>query len=345
MSISEHLFRYSFDNENKQILLNFLKTAEEHKKNKFCNFSEHKSLSKFICLDESLERELKDYVSKQNVVIDITEDDDQDQSSSKDIIEFVNENLSIIVNANQSTVNDLIHSIKEYLETEKCISISILNTLIESDVKEIVFSLLTDILNTEEVLSFGTSLQKANIDNHFVIAYYIKYLLISKLTFEYSDQLQDILNQFSTRYPNITLEELNEVLLNIGDNCKIVLQFINGLNVEFKTCLLKKFVFNCKTFNENYIPVVETLISAHVEYNILNKLIEILSNASGSFINDKSFGKFLVKVVTLLGKNVTSVEQPLRHIIGSHKSIWKSKIQKTFDDCLQDCSFSQTFKC
>jgi hypothetical protein len=86
-------------------------------------------------------------------------------------------------------------------------------------------------------------------------------------------------------------------------------------------------------------------LNNQVEYEALNKLVEMLSNIAEDHSRDKSFGKLLMNTVEVLGPNLIRLEQPLKHIIAGHKSIWKSKLEKTFDTCFEDSMmFSQSFR-
>ena len=91
--------------------------------------------------------------------------------------------------------------------------------------------------------------------------------------------------------------------------------------------------------------IVGTLLNHEVEYEALNKFVEMLSTIAEDRDKDKNFGKLLMKVVEVLGPNIVHVEKPLRHIISGHKSVWKSKLQKTFSSCYEDSQlFSQSFR-
>lgn len=104
------------------------------------------------------------------------------------------------------------------------------------------------------------------------------------------------------------------------------------------------FLLDCEQFQDKYISVVENLISNQTDLAVFSKLIELLSASSEQFTSNKGFGKLLMSIVKYLGRNVQgSIAIMLSHIIASHRSIWKSKIQKCFDDLQQDSSvFSQS---
>lgn len=105
------------------------------------------------------------------------------------------------------------------------------------------------------------------------------------------------------------------------------------------------FLFNCNQFEENYIPLVETLLTNQTDMETFGKLVDVISARSDHFSANKTFGKLLLNIVTNLGKYIHAFEPTLNHIIISHKSIWKSKIQKSYDSYQQDSQFfTQSFR-
>lgn len=105
------------------------------------------------------------------------------------------------------------------------------------------------------------------------------------------------------------------------------------------------FLNVCDNLCENYIIVIDSLLNSEVEFNTLNKLIELMSKQVNDFLKDKLFGKLLLNVLQYLGKNILLVENPLKHIIVKHSSIWKIKIQKLFKTSLEEnMILSQSFR-
>lgn len=75
-----------------------------------------------------------------------------------------------------------------------------------------------------------------------------------QLALEYSDKLQDNLNIFCIKYPEILTEELSNYILSSSDNySRATLQFIDGLSVEFKNKLLRYGVSGNLSSYLNYI--------------------------------------------------------------------------------------------
>lgn len=74
------------------------------------------------------------------------------------------------------------------------------------------------------------------------------------------------------------------------------------------------------------------------------KIVELMCQVAKEFSSEKSFGKLLLEIIQHLGSNVVRSEQQLKYIILNHKSVFKAKIVKLFDSCLQDHKiFSQSF--
>jgi len=64
--------------------------------------------------------------------------------------------------------------------------------------------------------------------------------------------------------------------------------------------------------------------------------------AAAQFSNDNAFGKLLFKTVNLCDRNLTGLEQPLKSILGSHKSIWRVKVEKIIFNWFND-TLTQSF--
>nr|XP_023023014.1 uncharacterized protein LOC111511231 [Leptinotarsa decemlineata] len=246
-------------------------------------------------------------------------------------------------NMNETTSDDILYAIKENLETENILSTSVISHLHNSHVNlESIFSHLTGVLNVEEVLHFGSSL-KSEVVNNDIISCYVRHLLLKKLSEEFSEQLQSTFNEFCKKYPSILKVEISSILMNTKESCsKVFLQFLDGLADEFKSSILKNFIFSCEDLQLHHISLIDILLNSQVEIESLNKLVEIMSFAADKYTTEKTFGKLLMNALKLLGKNVALLEKPLNHIIASHRSVWKSKIQKIFDENFEDNSMVMT---
>ncbi|XP_056633841.1 uncharacterized protein LOC130443295 [Diorhabda sublineata] len=330
--------RYEFCEENKPLLLNFIKLAKQNKLNPHCNLDEYKKLSKILPLANAF--------NTSNEFSEIISISDSDEEHYNEIdINSLHVTLKNTEKTLNDTVADLTYAIKEILETEKQLTLSIINDLHKPSLDlETLFKQLQEELNSEEIIAFGTSLNSNFIKNNAIISTYIKYLLIHQLTLDYSDQCQLNLNNISYQYPDILSDELCSYLLNPTEGYRN-LQFLESLSPDFKTKLLRNFVINSNELEENHISILDILFGEKVETDTINKLIEIMSKSADSFATNKIFGKFLLKLIQLLGKQVVLLEKPMNHIIGIHRSIWKVKIQKTYDEFIQDSLLmSQSFR-
>lgn len=83
---------------------------------------------------------------------------------------------------NETAVEDITHAIKENLDTEKSLSDESLTNLQYTLNLEDVFRSLAKELNFEAVVYFGNSLITTTSINDSVIAFYIKYLLFSRVS-------------------------------------------------------------------------------------------------------------------------------------------------------------------
>lgn len=75
-----------------------------------------------------------------------------------------------------------------------------------------------------------------------------------------------------------------------------------------------------------------------MDFDILSKLVNLLSISSDKYHSEKAFGKLVINVLKRTGKNIHLLEQPLRHIISTHKTIWRLKIQKIVEENLYNNS-------
>lgn len=87
------------------------------------------------------------------------------------------------------------------------------------------------------------------------------------------------------------------------------------------------------------------LLTNQSDLETFTKLLEIISVTFDNYTTNKSFGKLLLHIVNSLGQKSHVMEPLLSRIIASHKSIWKSKIQKCLESNQLDTQlFSQSFR-
>ncbi|XP_028132618.1 uncharacterized protein LOC114328068 isoform X1 [Diabrotica virgifera virgifera] len=324
--------RYEFCEENKSLLQAFIKKANQCKSNIHCNHKEYNRLSKILPLAP-----LSDKYGEAKEVITISDSDEDCQNDNEitSLCKTINESLRPL---NETVADDITYAIKEILETEKCLNASLISDLHSSKLNlDNIFQQLFKELGYESIIDFGQSLRSNVISNDNIILVYVKYLLLPQLELEYSDRSQENLNEFCNKYSDIVSERLSDHLLICDDKySRSLLQFVDGLSEQFKVKMFKNLVTNCKNLEDNHISLFDTLQGEQVDNDTLNKLVEIMSKSADKHSTNKNFGKFLLKIIQLVGKNISTFEKPLNHIIGTHRSIWKGKIQKTYDELLQD---------
>nr|CAI5854781.1 unnamed protein product [Callosobruchus analis] len=329
---------YQFCKENNVHLLEFLKTASLNQSSA-CNKEQYRLFKHRFPMDNALRNELREYLHKPLEVIDITqsENGDEDFNISLELISNHEESMNISSKANQSTVDDLTYAVKECLANQKFIEDNVLKNLQSPSLDtEQIFKDLLLILNHKEVINLGISIITGPITNELVVAYYIKYLMINQMSFEISEGLLNLVKDFSINYADVLSDQLTGYLSNTGNNLKTILQLIEKCNNEFKNKILRNVVFSSSDLKEPLIGCLEVLLNVQSDYDTLNKLIELMSISASNHIQDKNFGRLFTIIIKYLGKNVILLEQPLKHIVNSHRSIWKTKMQKTLNDSIQD---------
>lgn len=96
----------------------------------------------------------------------------------------------------------------------------------------------------------------------------------------------------------------------------------------------------CKQLEQTHVKVLDCLLDKNTHHSAIKEIITLL--ASQGETNDNATGKLIVSVLQILGRNISQFEQPLRQIITKHKSVWKTKVQKTFDLNYQCSQLSQS---
>jgi hypothetical protein len=335
--------RYTFSKEVEPELVNFLKVAEKQKSNKKCNLRSHEVWSKLLALDPNLIQKLKECENVNTIpTIDLCSQEETEVPAPPE-----NENVEVISQASDKfAISDVAFGIKENLETQNDLSKIAKDNLskyVSTELEEL-FDMLNQTLSSEEIFYLGNSLQ--SIVSNVLINIFCHHLLIPRIKKEYCDKILMLLDQFSSSYATILNEEFVSIMTKLKEEeTKMCLQYLKKLNPNFQSALVRDFILTVKTLNDNNLIIIESLLNNQVEYEALNKLVEMLSNIAEDHSRDKSFGKLLMNTVEVLGPNLIRLEQPLKHIIAGHKSIWKSKLEKTFDTCFEDSMmFSQSFR-
>ncbi|KAJ3649118.1 hypothetical protein Zmor_020878 [Zophobas morio] len=344
-----NLPRYKFSKEAEPQLLQFLKIATEQKSHKNCNLESYEVWKKLLPLDPTLIKQVNEFQTPPVAIIDLCSDEEpqpQDVDVPDVPLQSENEgeiNLSV---SSESSISDIVLVIKENLQTQNDVSDTAKEYIGKccSNDLDLLFKLLDQTLTNEEVYYFGVALQ--GIITNLLVIPLCHHLLMPKIRKEFCDKLLILLEQFSQNYSSVLEEECLVVLKTLSqDEIAIFLEYMKKLNSRFQATLVRNFILAVEKLDENCLVIVGTLLNHEVEYEALNKFVEMLSTIAEDRDKDKNFGKLLMKVVEVLGPNIVHVEKPLRHIISGHKSVWKSKLQKTFSSCYEDSQlFSQSFR-
>lgn len=346
---------YSYSCNIKNDLLRFLQEANIAKNDLFCNYTYYDQIKTLIPLGDDIKHDLKLYMANINVCIDISQSDDETEQNCEvtrdNVQDLVNETTCYLTNSSQelskTKISDIIDSINDTLSIQSHVSSITINKLTEladSDIDEI-FSSLTTHLSVEDIENFWKSIINSNIDNDCIILCYVKYLFLPKVMEEFTDELQNIFFTLIHKYTIITRNELVEVLLKIGEKKetnRVIQQYIGMLENDVKKDILRDVIHACDRLYPSYIAIIDGLLNPYCNCDTLARLVEIMSNAVTEFISDNSYGKLLFNVVTLLERNISKLEQPLKHILGIHRSIWKIKLQKAIS-MWSDDSLTQSF--
>ncbi|XP_060524492.1 uncharacterized protein LOC132700916 [Cylas formicarius] len=350
------IWRHKFSQESRIDLLEFLSLAIEMKTdNANCDLKEYERLKNLFTLDCDTKSHLKSYVHNNKTCIDICLSDEDgynnvtethSKTSNSQVANTIEE---VLLSQPNVSTEDVVYAIKENLVMKGTLPNGVLQNLSKANcgVLEKVFKALADILNMEEVRYLWLSLLDYTGIEDRVVRVCLNLLLLTKVKLEYSEETQNIFSRLGVKHYAILkkqlVNELQELKSQKLDQARILLQYISHMSNNFKTDLFREFIFNCDKLHPNYIPVIETLLTTHTEYDLLNKSIEFMSNAATDYSRDKSFGKLLFSVVRLLDKDVIRLEQPLKHILGTHRSIWKTKVDKIVISIFEE-SLTQSFR-
>ncbi|CAG9858064.1 unnamed protein product [Phyllotreta striolata] len=324
--------RYEFCEENKPLLMSFIKKANQYKSNPFCNLNTHHSLSKILQMTN-----VSDESPEVTDTIDLTSDnEDEIDTIITQILEDDPQPLDKIV-------DDVASTIKEILQNKSNETCNEMPNLNDSNLDlDAIFNKLSEDLTVENSVDLGIMMISL-YNKEEVIKAYIKHILIKQLLAEHSDRLQNNLNTFCVNYPSVLQEELTRHLLDSSNYSNAVLKFLNALPRQFRDKLLRNLLLTIKNLEECHFALFDALVDDLTETTSLNRLVEFMSKNRDNYTMNKVFGKFLLKVIQLLGDDLSAVEKPMSHIIENHRSIWKGKIQKIYQEFIQDRSLLSQF--
>ncbi|XP_048523659.1 uncharacterized protein LOC109536267 isoform X2 [Dendroctonus ponderosae] len=324
--------RHVWNENSKGPLREFLKVAHECSSSEFCNREEYNRLQSLFQLDNDIKNNLK----APEICIDITESDEDAVFPTIKSQKSPQEN-SIIDQSKPDNCAFLREMIKDNLTIEKTVSKGLLEDLAKLDQVSLktIFSGLIGGISMEELQTVWDCFTGSC---HEALESYIRYLLIPTAKQEFAFEVNNVFLAVCQSAPALLKAALIEefVTSENSEKINILIQYIAALSNDFQNDVVRAFLHSISQLQPKYIPTIQALLSSKVEDDVLNKLIEIMASAVADFTSDNAYGKLLFKAINLLERHSNSLEQPIKRILGSHKSIWKIKIEK-----LVGCWFNQ----
>lgn len=141
-------------------------------------------------------------------------------------------------------------------------------------------------------------------------------------------------NSFLQNIRKLDVERKDEIL-------RFVCLTLNKEN-HLTVLVFRDIVINCKKLEARHFRVIEQLMEAKSESHVISRIIDVMASQTSESCNDKSFGKLLIAVIQVLGTRVHQFELPLRQMIRNHRSPWKNKAEKMFNDYCESSHLSQS---
>ncbi|KAH1014747.1 hypothetical protein HUJ05_012579 [Dendroctonus ponderosae] len=282
------------------------------------------------------DNDIKNNLKAPEICIDITESDEDAVFPTIKSQKSPQEN-SIIDQSKPDNCAFLREMIKDNLTIEKTVSKGLLEDLAKLDQVSLktIFSGLIGGISMEELQTVWDCFTGSC---HEALESYIRYLLIPTAKQEFAFEVNNVFLAVCQSAPALLKAALIEefVTSENSEKINILIQYIAALSNDFQNDVVRAFLHSISQLQPKYIPTIQALLSSKVEDDVLNKLIEIMASAVADFTSDNAYGKLLFKAINLLERHSNSLEQPIKRILGSHKSIWKIKIEK-----LVGCWFNQ----
>ncbi|XP_066255988.1 uncharacterized protein [Euwallacea similis] len=344
--------RYSFNSNTQKDLINFLQLAETHKHNSFCNQDEYHKLKNYFPLSTKIKHALNEHDST-IVCIDVAGNDEEETSkatnhcSINQTVELSIPKESNLIEGNAASLGDLKETIRDYLFEEKPVPMNLLQNLTYLGIDHLqdIFSYFAQALSLEHVGLFWSSIIENNLTKNEVLDAFVRYCFMPKIKQRYSWEYSSLLKEISCKCTKILKTELIDRTLQ-GDwsdeEMPIITQYLSSLGNDYKADVLCDLIIKLDHLQGNYFPFIEALLNPNVKDEILFQLIILMASSSAAFSTDNTYGKLLFKVVKLFDRSMSGLEQPLKHILGSHNSIWKRKVEKSVSSWFND-SLTQSF--
>ncbi|KAB0805628.1 hypothetical protein PPYR_02598 [Photinus pyralis] len=267
--------------------------------------------------------------------IEIIDSDGEEDRSSGQIDHSSHDSPSNIV----TSTEDFIDSVKELLEEEEVTSEDIIKKMSSCSPEQLdeIFTILSDDLNSESTWKLWRSISNSVChERDLVASYFCKYILTRKmLTNDHT--VEKLLQEMLATLPDIVSVSLVDSLVNTdGKTLSVLRKHVQMLSDARRNILLNQFLKTCATLQVEHFANISCLISKSIDLTSINIIMEMMYNNAKEFSDDKTFGKFIIDIIPLLGNRIVNYESHLTHIIGVHKSIYGSQANKVFENCLNE---------
>ncbi|KAF2895922.1 hypothetical protein ILUMI_10258 [Ignelater luminosus] len=342
--------RYKFSEESEEDLLGFFKVVAKHKP----AVSNDVDLWKILLpVDKEIYNKIDSFKNaSSDEIIEIIESDEEKTEAKS--LEKSNQDFrqppDDEPNLNVTAAEDLIDGVQELLQTESVLSETIIKQIgseYSSECLQNMFISFAKNLNSECTLKLWKSIISANcVERSIVARYFVEYILIVKVLHEHNDFVTMLFVEVFDEFPNEVVLALSKVLFETNANTNLVIfkSNLDTLSDNHKNTLLSTFKSHCQKLELHHLSIILSLLTSTSSGETLMKIVELMCQVAKKFSSEKSFGKLLLEIIQHLGSNVVRTEQQLKYIISNHKSVFKAKVVKLFDSCLQDHKiFSQSF--
>ncbi|XP_017785100.1 PREDICTED: uncharacterized protein LOC108568490 [Nicrophorus vespilloides] len=268
-------------------------------------------------------------VNKKDFVINLEESNQSTIVSTVSIKPIINESNTSNV---EYHLNILMQQLK-HLDLIPDQTFTEIQSNLTNNQMEELFQLLSRSVHIEDIHKLGKSVAKCVNANDLCVLY--SNIIFVKLSEEQSDKITEVLLLLLESYPVIINVQLSKYLVNLKEECPRALQEnLKYLKASHKQALLREFIQNCSKLEVAHFPLCELLINEQLDQGAVKKFVNMLTKSSMEYNGDKNFGKLLLQVIVKVGNIVKYFEDDFRSIIKNHRSPWKVKLTKTFENAI-----------
>lgn len=307
---------YNFHDNSKKYLAEFLHTVKQLKNEDQSEIDASNwklVFKKSPHIDNNLEKQ-----ELHSGIIDLTIDDDSNPAA-----EIYGSQLTGIPSTQQGdTLLELANTIVGERGDIQGDFLVILERNCNIDIEELFAHLLN--INANVVLmNFGHSLLRNNCSNKLGKSF-IKFILIPLAIAQLTDDIKNMFAQFVAKISGVSA-----ILLDfLKSNASIIIELMSILGTPCKLKLFDDCVSNTVSLDIGHIILLDNLLLKEASRDSFQKLIALLTFATDKYVNDKVYGKYLLKIIETLGPDVKHFQGELGVLVRSHKSIWKNKAEK-----------------